>query len=122
MGDSGGVDVSRKAIKALRTDLEEALGMLDPTLKQGTPAPGMKPVLRADGEAYQVAQGKALAGFWPAATGFQTSTMNAVTTVSNSYNMINVQVGNAIDLFTQVLKNLDAFETGGAGEPGQADV
>ncbi|MFD9940250.1 hypothetical protein ACFWYW_13310 [Nonomuraea sp. NPDC059023] len=96
--------------------------MLDPTLKQGTPAPGMKPVLRPEGEAFQVGRGDALSGFWPAATGFQTSTMNAVTTVSNSYNMINAQVGNAIDLFTQVLKNLDAFETGGAGKPGQAEV
>lgn len=96
--------------------------MLDPTLKQGTPAPGMKPVLRQDGEAHQVAQGDALRGFWPAANGFQLSTANAVTQVSISYNAINAQVGAAIDLLTQVLKNLDAFETGGAGKPGQAEV
>ncbi|MFI6900047.1 hypothetical protein ACIBKY_02240 [Nonomuraea sp. NPDC050394] len=96
--------------------------MLDPTLEKGTPAPGMQQVLHQGGEAAKVAHGEALAGFWPAATGFQTSTANAVREVSSSYNMINMQVGNAIDLFTQVLKNLDAFETGGAGKPGQAEV
>ncbi|MBB5074867.1 hypothetical protein [Nonomuraea endophytica] len=120
MADSGGVEVSRKAIEDARKDLEEALGLLDPNNPNGTKTPGMKPVLGKDGYVAQLSGNTdALAGFWPAAFTFQQSTSQAIGVVTTQYANINMQVGNAILLLTQALKNFNDFETGGTGKTAQ---
>ncbi|MFI6293146.1 hypothetical protein ACIBEJ_16270 [Nonomuraea sp. NPDC050790] len=120
MPESGGVDVSRAAIKKARKDLEEALGLLDPSNPNGTTTPGMKPVLAKDGYVTQLnASPDALAGFWPAALGFRQSTAQGVAALTAQYASVNMQVGHAIVLLTQALKNFDDFETGGTGKTAQ---
>lgn len=103
-----------------RKDLEEALGLLDPNNPNGTKPAGMKPVLGKDGYVVQLtANSNALAGFWPAALTFRQSTFQGLGAVTTQYAMVNMQVGNAILLLTQALKNFNDFETGGTGKTAQ---
>jgi hypothetical protein len=109
--DRGGVDLSRRAIKAAKTDLEEALALLRPDSSGGE----VQPVLTQSGPAGQLsADYEALGGLWPAAMGYQQSTRAAVTAVTGSYGNIGVQVENVIELLKQALRNYDDAE--GAGE------
>jgi hypothetical protein len=110
MPKADGVDLSRKAIKAARTDLEDALELLKPSKSNREATPvfaegGPVDVLSSDGEA--------LSGFWPAAMGFQQSATYAIGAVTGSYSGITEQLGNAITLLTQALKNYDDGEAAG---------
>ncbi|MFI7127462.1 hypothetical protein ACIBQ1_17325 [Nonomuraea sp. NPDC050153] len=116
--DNGGVELSRRAIKAAKADLEEALAMLDP----GNPAGkaggsgAVQAIFTSSGPVEQLGGDyDALGGFWPAAMGFRQSTTNAVTTVTSTYSNITGQVANVIGLLDQALKNYDGIETDGEG-------
>ncbi|SEG99435.1 hypothetical protein SAMN05444920_11340 [Nonomuraea solani] len=124
MGDDRGVELSRKAIKAARIDLEEALGMLDPNAegaKQGGGA--VKAIFTESGPATQLGSDyDAMGGFWPAAMGFRQSTTNAITTVTGSYANITGQVANVIGLLKQAMQNYDDMEVDGEGRAKQVQV
>ncbi|MGN9836763.1 hypothetical protein ACTMTI_01440 [Nonomuraea sp. H19] len=111
MGNDRGVDLSRRAIKAARTDLEEALALLRPDKENGGDA---TPVLAQAGAVHQLGNDyEALSGFWPAAMGFQSSTSNGITTVAGSYDNIATQVESVIKLLNQALGNYDGAELDG---------
>jgi hypothetical protein len=112
MSTDGGVNLSRRAIRAARTDLIEALALLRPD----TGDPKAAPVLVEGGPLQQLGTDRqALAGVWPAAMGFQSSTTAAITAVTSSYDNIVIQVENMIDLLTQALGNYDEAERAGEG-------
>ncbi|MEV6031673.1 hypothetical protein AB0L65_11025 [Nonomuraea sp. NPDC052116] len=116
--DNGGVELSRRAIKAAKADLEEALAMLDPG-KQGGKAGGGgtgKAIFTESGPAMQLSNDPyALGGLWPAATGFQRSTNKGISAVTMTYTNITEQVKNVIDLLEQALKNYDTVEADSEG-------
>ena len=125
MGDDRGVELSRKAIKAARIDLEEALYMLSPDAegaKQGGTGT-VKPIFTESGPALQLSGDyDAMAGFWPAAMGFRQSTANATTHVTGTYANITGQVANVIGLLKQAMQNYDDVEVDGEGRSGQVQV
>jgi hypothetical protein len=111
--DRGGVDLSRRAIKAAKTDLEEALALLRPS---GGSGGDVQPVLTQSGPAGQLsADYEALGGLWPAAMGYQQSTRAAIGAVTGSYDSIGVQVENVIELLKQALRNYDNADAAGEG-------
>lgn len=110
MPKADGVDLSRRAIKAARTDLEDALELLSPSKSNRE----VTPVFAKGGPVDLLAgDGDALSGFWPAALGFQQSATSALGAVTGSYSGITEQVGNVIALLTQALKNYDDGEADG---------
>ncbi|MFC4115557.1 hypothetical protein [Nonomuraea zeae] len=110
MGTDRGVDLSRRAIKAARTDLEEALALLRPDSDNGGDA---TPVLTQTGSVVQLNDdAEAMSGFWPAALGFQTSAGNGIRAVTTSYANIADQVESVIELFNTALRNYDNAEGG----------
>lgn len=111
MGSDRGVDLSRRAINAAKTDLEEALALLRP----GSSGGEAQPVLTQSGPAGRLsADYEAVGGLWPAAMGYQQSTRSAVGAVTGSYDSIGIQVENVLELLKQALRNYDGAE--GAGE------
>ncbi|MEV0380008.1 hypothetical protein [Nonomuraea sp. NPDC050643] len=119
MGDDRGVDLSRRAIKAARTDLEEALALLRPEKGKGEVPPIFTqtgPVSRLTGD-YE-----AMSGFWPAASGFQMSAGNGISAVTASYENIAGQVESVIELFKQAMTNYDGVETDSEGRSGTVQV
>lgn len=111
MGNEGGVDVSRSAIKNARSDLEDALKLLRGESKDdGGTAP---PLFTTSSPVRQLlSDHEAMSGFWPAANGFQVSAANGINAVTSAYEEIVTQVENAIELFDRVLSNYDGVETG----------
>ncbi|MEV1168953.1 hypothetical protein [Nonomuraea sp. NPDC049784] len=123
--DNGGVELSRRAIKAAKADLEEALAMLDPDNKVGKAGGhgAVKAIFTDSGPAIQLSSDyDALGGFWPAALGFRQSTTNAVTAVTGTYSNISGQVANVIGLLEQALKNYDGVEVDSEGRSKQVQV
>ncbi|NJP98239.1 MULTISPECIES: hypothetical protein [Nonomuraea] len=125
MGNDRGVELSRRAIKAARTDLEEALALLSPDSKNG----GAKndgtaqPVFAQASPALQLRDDyEAMSGYWPAATGFQTSAQRAIGAVTVSYGNIATQVRNVIDLLDQALRNYDDIEVDSEGRSQSVQV
>ncbi|MFG6192996.1 hypothetical protein [Nonomuraea sp. JJY05] len=115
--DNGGVELSRRAIKAAKTDLEEALAMLDPGHQAGKSGGGAVQAIFTGSSPVETLSGDydALGGFWPAAMGFRQSTTNAITTVTSTYSNITGQVANVIGLLDQALQNYDGVEVDGEG-------
>ncbi|GAA3526975.1 hypothetical protein GCM10022419_002150 [Nonomuraea rosea] len=113
MGTDRGVDLSRRAIKAARTDLEEALALLRPESGKGKGGGSAAPVLAQSGSVVQLNDdAEAMSGFWPAALGFQTSAGNGIRAVTTSYTNITDQVESVIELFNAALRNYDNAEGG----------
>ncbi|MBB5777305.1 hypothetical protein [Nonomuraea jabiensis] len=116
--DNGGVELSRRAIKAAKADLEEALAMLDPGHQAGKAGGGgaVQAIFTGSGPVENLSGDyDALGGFWPAAMGFRQSTTNAITTVTTTYSNITGQVANVIGLLEQALKNYDGVEADSEG-------
>ncbi|MFG1698275.1 hypothetical protein [Nonomuraea sp. NPDC049309] len=110
MGTDRGVDLSRRAIKAAKADLEEALGKLAPE-KTDDKDSTVTPVFQEGGAVRRLSSDpEAMSGFWPAAYGFQTSAYNGITAVTSAYAGIVTQLESAIELLEQVLKNYDGAE------------
>ncbi|WP_049570658.1 hypothetical protein [Nonomuraea sp. SBT364] len=122
MGTDRGVNLSRSAIKAARTDLIEALALLRPDSAQGENG-RVQPVLAQGGAVDRLnTDADALMGFWPAAFGFLNSTRNGVNSVSTTYDNIVTQVESMIELLTQALRNYDNAEGAGEGAERTAQV
>src|SRR5687767_11306454 len=112
MGSDRGVDLDRRAIKAAKTDLEEALALLRPDSSGGE----VQPILTQSGAAWRLSTDhEAVGGLWPAAMGYQQSTRSAVGAVTESYGNISMQVENVIELLKQALRNYDDAERAGEG-------
>ncbi|MFC4015651.1 hypothetical protein ACFOY2_51165 [Nonomuraea purpurea] len=108
MGTDQGVDLSRRAIRAARTDLQEALRILSPGRENGGTA---TPASTVTTTASQLSGDlEAMGGYWPAAMSFHESTRNGITAVTSSYDSIVIQLENAIDLLRQALDNYDGAE------------
>jgi hypothetical protein len=113
MGSDRGVDLSRRAINAVKTDLEEALALLRPDSSAGSGGEA-QPVLTQSGPAGRLsADYEAVGGLWPAAMGYQQSTRSAVGAVTGSYENIGIQVENVLELLKQALQNYDCAEQPG---------
>ncbi|GAB2916253.1 hypothetical protein ACFMQL_18890 [Nonomuraea fastidiosa] len=116
MGTDRGVDLSRRAIKAAKTDLQEALEKLAPEKTGGKLAPEktggkLSPVFTNTGPVGRLsADTHAMSGFWPAAMGFQRSAYNGITAVTSAYAGIVTQLEAAIELLDQAVKNYDGAE------------
>jgi hypothetical protein len=107
MGTDRGVDLSRRAIKAAKTDLQEALEKLAPEKTGGK----LSPVFTNTGPVGRLsADTHAMSGFWPAAMGFQRSAYNGITAVTSAYAGIVTQLEAAIELLDQAVKNYDGAE------------
>jgi hypothetical protein len=105
-----GVDLSRRAIRAARSDLEEALTLLRGESESDS---GARPVLTTSSPVAQLTSDyEAMGGFWPAAAGFQTSAGNGLSAVTASYENIVTQVESVIELLNQAVRNYDGAETG----------
>jgi hypothetical protein len=120
MGSDRGVDLSRRAIKAARVDLEEALTLLSPDRGNGGTA---TPVLASAGVVEQLTTDEhAMAGDWPAAFGFKASSDRAVEAVTSSYKDVVTQLESVVRLFNQALSNYDGVEVDGEGRSQQVQV
>ncbi|MFC5826691.1 hypothetical protein [Nonomuraea insulae] len=120
MGTDRGVDLSRRAIKAARTDLAEALALLSPDKENGGTA---TPVLTPEGKAASLSSDFSAIGFyWPAAMNFHQSASNGIRAVSSSYSNIVLQLQTLIQLFDQALRNYDGVEVGSEDRSGQVRV
>ncbi|GAA3242608.1 hypothetical protein [Nonomuraea helvata] len=120
MGADRGVDLSRRAIKTARTDLEEALVLLNPDLKKGDEATS---AFKETGPVGQLRNDpEALSGFWPAATGFQSSANNGIAHVTSSYDNVVRQVQSVRHLLKQAMDNYDREEHDSEGRSGQAKI
>ncbi|MDP9865454.1 MULTISPECIES: hypothetical protein [Streptosporangium] len=119
MGRDGGIEVTHKAVKDAKIDLEEVLKILSPDPKDRKATP----VFSQSGPIQQLLQDPAaIGGFWPAAQGFQTSVRNAGSAVGNSYVEITTQLTNAIGLLKVALTRLETAEKAGTEHAGQAQV
>ncbi|MEU4571951.1 hypothetical protein ACBI99_12240 [Nonomuraea sp. ATR24] len=117
--DRGGVNLSRSAIKAARTDLIEALALLRPERGKGE----VQPVLAEGGAVVRLSSDdKALTGPWTAAMAFQNSTTRGIGAVKLSYDNITTQVESMIELLTQALRGYDNAEQAGEGAKRTAEA
>jgi len=111
MGTERGVDLSRRAIRAAKTDLEEVLGRLAPEKAEETGDNTVTPVFQEGGAVSRLNNDpEAMSGFWPAAFGFQTSAYNGIAAVTGAYAGIVTQLESAIELLDQALRNYDGAE------------
>ncbi|WP_043620941.1 hypothetical protein [Nonomuraea candida] len=123
MGDEGGVNLSRRAIRAARTDLEEALALLSPDSATGGDGGDARPVFAQGSPVVQLRSDyDAMTGYWPAAAGFQTSAHQAITAVTGSYTNIVTQVQSVIELLEQALRNYDGVELDSEGHSQSVQV
>ncbi|MFF4123999.1 hypothetical protein ACFYYP_10785 [Microbispora rosea] len=117
---SGGVEVSRTALRNARKDFEEALELLAP----GASKREVTPVAFAEGGAVKklIAQRDAIGGFWAAAIGFHTSLTSAEGAVTAVYAEIAATLGIAAERLELAIRNLDAGEQAGVQQVGTAQV
>lgn len=119
MGRDGGVEVTHKAVKDAKTDLEEVLELM-------RPSPGnhkVTPVFAQNGAVRRLLGDRAaIGGFWPAAQGFQTSVQNAEIAVGGAYTEITTQLTYVIGLLNTAVTKLENTERDGMERAGQIQV
>ncbi|MEV4161155.1 hypothetical protein [Nonomuraea dietziae] len=121
MVSDGGLEVSRKAIRNARTDLDELLDLFVPGV---TSYDDVNPVAFPDKGAVRAlaADHGAMGGFWAASIGMRTSFTQAEAAVGGSYESISRTLAATVQLLSAALTNLDTGEQKSAEHAGTAKV